>query len=285
MRIFSARAEQSHRNMIISGKQITDTMKEDMKERIERASIFVSLGIIVGEATPATENYLAIKKRFGADIGVSVDIIKSDLHDTDSFVRTIREAAARHKAVIVQLPLPIDVDQEKVLAEIPMGADVDVLSRAAVLAAARGESPFVPPVLGAIRKVFEEGRAILAGKKIVVVGRGRLVGAPVSEWLSREGIVHDVITKETLAEEKTHALKNADIIISGAGVPRIITADMVKNGVMLIDAGTTAEGGSVVGDINPACAEKASLFTPVPGGIGPITVAMLYENVLRAHEI
>ena len=80
-------------------------------------------------------------------------------------------------------------------------------------------------------------------------------------------------------------LRSADVIISGAGVPHMITPDMVKDGVVLIDAGTTEDSGVLVGDVDPLCAEKAALFTPVPGGIGPITVATLYENVLRAHGI
>lgn len=271
--------------MIISGRTIADDMKKDFAERIARFGMHISLGIVVGDKSPVTEKYLAAKKKFGADIGVKVDIAYGDTTNTDSFLQMVREVVAKHKAVIVQLPLPPALDWEHILNSLPADADVDVLSRATAEAVARGESAFVPPVLGAIQRVLKEGGITLSGKKIAVIGQGHLVGAPMSEWLTREGVTHEVITKETPEEEKNRILKHTDVIISGAGVPHMITAEMVKEGVTLIDAGTTVEGGSVVGDADPACAEKASLFTPVPGGIGPITVAMLYENVLRAHGV
>lgn len=271
--------------MIISGRSIADAVKQDLIKRITRSGVPVSLGIVTGDAHPATEKYLAVKKKFGMDVGVSVDIRTGDTMNTDAFMEIVRTMITMHKAVIIQLPLPPTLDQEKILALVPKERDVDVLSEEARRAYGRGESPFVPPVLAAIQKVLDEGNISLSGKKIVVVGGGRLVGIPVSEWLSREHVPHTVITKEMGDAEKKEVLQNADIVISGAGVPHMITGDMVKNGVVLIDAGTSAEGGSIAGDIDPACAEKASLFTPVPGGIGPITVAMLYENVLRVHGV
>ncbi|MEK7134371.1 MAG: bifunctional 5,10-methylenetetrahydrofolate dehydrogenase/5,10-methenyltetrahydrofolate cyclohydrolase [Patescibacteria group bacterium] len=271
--------------MIIFGKEIAERIKNDLVRRVAEASAPVSFGIVTAGTQVVTEKYLAMKKKFGTDIGVTVDIRAGNTESTDAFVQTVLETVSAHKAVIVQLPLPTALNREKILLCVPKEADVDVLSLEACAAFASGESPFIPPVLSAIQKVLGEGKITLLGKKIVIVGKGQLVGTPVSEWLTRERMAHDIITKDTSEEEKGMLLRSADVIISGAGVPHMITPDMVKDGVVLIDAGTTEDSGVLVGDVDPLCAEKAALFTPVPGGIGPITVATLYENVLRAHGI
>jgi 5,10-methylene-tetrahydrofolate dehydrogenase/methenyl tetrahydrofolate cyclohydrolase len=121
----------------------------------------------------------------------------------------------------------------------------------------------------------------LSSKKIVVLGAGRLVGEPVGMWLKRNNVQFDVIIMETEEEEKLRLIKNADILISGIGVPHFIKPEMLKPGVVLVDAGTSEQMGKLAGDIDPSCAEVASVFTPVPGGVGPITVAGLFWNLYR----
>jgi methylenetetrahydrofolate dehydrogenase (NADP+)/methenyltetrahydrofolate cyclohydrolase len=123
----------------------------------------------------------------------------------------------------------------------------------------------------------------LAGRKVVVVGEGRLVGEPAAVWARNMGgqvTVVNVYTPDVGA-----ATRDADVIISGAGAPSLITPDMVKDGAILLDAGTSESEGVLTGDIDPGCADKAALYTPTPGGIGPITVAKVFENLVMLHGL
>jgi methylenetetrahydrofolate dehydrogenase (NADP+)/methenyltetrahydrofolate cyclohydrolase len=166
--------------------------------------------------------------------------------------------------VIVQLPID---NADALLAKIPAEKDVDAL----------GPAPKVPaPVAGAVKEVLERSHVEVKSKKAVVVGAGRLVGEPCARMLGDMGAIVSVVTLE---QGSLDELKEADIIVSGAGSPGLIKPEMLKPGVALIDAGMSELGGKLVGDADPACAEVASVFTPTPGGIGPIAVAMVYKNL------
>lgn len=282
--------------MHIDGRTIAEEIKKDLNERALRASIPISLAIVCMGEDPATMRFTAAKKAFGTAVGVSVVIEQADIKkNTEDLIRRITSLSQIHRAIIIQLPLPAHIDTDLVLAAIPARADVDVLSPATKRDVENGANTFIPPVLGAIQKILIGAGASFSGKDIVVVGQGRLVGTPVSEWLVREGIPHTVVTKDT--PDEARIIRNADIVITGIGVSRYITPDMIKKGVVLIDAGTSEEeqkeeeterqekmsARKIVGDCDPACGEKASVFTPVPGGVGPVTVAVLFENVFRAH--
>lgn len=284
--------------MYIDGRKVAEEIQEDLKERALHAPVPISLAIVCMGEDPATTHFMAAKKKFGIAVGISVVIEKADIKEsTKDIVHRIISLSQIHRAIIVQLPLPAHIDTDLVLAAIPPRADVDVLSLATKRDVKNGTSTFVPPVLGAIRKIFGSARVSLSGKRVVVIGQGRLVGIPVSEWLTQEGISHEVITKDT--SNAADIIQNADVVITGIGVPRYITPGMTKDGVVLIDAGTSEErreerqegkqgtvsAQKIVGDCDPACGEMASVFTPVPGGVGPVTVAMLFENVFRAYGV
>jgi methylenetetrahydrofolate dehydrogenase (NADP+) / methenyltetrahydrofolate cyclohydrolase len=179
-------------------------------------------------------------------------------------------------AVLVQLPLSDALSTEAVLDAIPLHLDADILSSRAYRAFETGEeSALMPPVVGAVREIFQKYNIDPKGRRAVVVGQGRLVGVPVHAWLLREGAHIDVVTKESGG---LSVLKEADIVISGAGSAGLILPEHLSDGVILIDAGTSESGGQLAGDMDPACADKAALFTPVPGGVGPIAVACLFKN-------
>ena len=182
-------------------------------------------------------------------------------------------------AVIVQLPLPAQFDTARVVNAIPVGQDADVLSVHAYEQFREGGVR--PPVVEAVAEILTRTGTVMQGSNVVVVGQGKLVGQPVAEFLEREGAV---VHRLTLDSVDMSPLRTADIVVSGAGSPHLITPEMVREGVMLIDAGTSESGGALVGDINPACEEKASVFTPVPGGVGPIAVACLFRNVVELLE-
>ena len=139
------------------------------------------------------------------------------------------------------------------------------------------------PVTGAIKEILERLHVSLKDKKIVVVGNGRLVGAPTSAWLTSMGAEVAVLTREDAHIEAY--TKDADIIVLGAGKANIVLPDMVKEGVIILDAGTSEAEGEVLGDASLLCAPKAAFFTPVPGGIGPIAVAMIFKNLFSLVHI
>jgi len=177
-------------------------------------------------------------------------------------------------AVIVQLPLPKGISTNNVLAAVPNEKDVDALN------------PTIPeekrlvhaPVALAAVEILERSGIEIKGKRAVVVGAGRLVGAP-SAWLLRH--LGANVSVFSLEEGTINALKDADIIVSGAGNPGFIKPEHIKDGVALIDGGTSELKKKIAGDADPACAGKAKVFTPVPGGVGPVAVAMIFRNLLE----
>lgn len=266
---------------IVEGKKIAHEIQRTLKEEVSQRSETPSFHIVYVGSDQVIENYLSYKKKFAENIGVETVIHRfADTIAQDELSREIMRVVDLHQPMIVQLPLPKHLDTESVLNLIPPHLDVDVLSSEARLLYARGKNPLVPPVVGSILEVFDYYDVSLEGKNIAVIGEGMLVGGAMSLWLDAQGYEYDVVTHETPGELKKTILKNADIIVSGAGVPGLITAPEVKEGVVVIDAGTSESGSRIVGDFDEEVQEKSTLFTPVPGGIGPITIAVLYRNVL-----
>ncbi len=256
---------------------------------------------IVANETPATKSYLAIKAKRAADAGCVLEI--QQFPESVS-AEELRSAIAQSDAdaIIVQLPLPEGIDAKEVCDAIPAAKDADVLSSAARAVFESGglRNPhLLPPVVGAVREILEYGRVDIAGKSAVVIGRGFLVGAPVAAWLTQQGADVTVLNSKS---DMSAALRTADIIVSGAGSPHFIKPGMLKEaktarcsspdaspdeafrGAVLIDAGTSESNGALAGDADPACADKCSLFTPVPGGVGPLAVAKLFENAVALAE-
>jgi methylenetetrahydrofolate dehydrogenase (NADP+)/methenyltetrahydrofolate cyclohydrolase len=233
-----------------------------------------SVVAVVVDPTPATESYLAIKTRRATEVGCSLEVVR-----VSSSVTTVE--LANHiatldaDAIIVQLPLPEGLDTRVVCDAIPVSKDADLLS-----SAARETGALLPPVVGAVTEILETHAVVVTGKRAVVIGAGYLVGVPVADWLRGQGVEVTVLTKESSLEP----LLTADLIVSGAGSPHLIRPEMIQEGVVLIDAGTSESGGAIVGDADPACAGKCALFTPVPGGVGPVAVAKLFENAVILAE-
>lgn len=262
--------------MIIEGKEIADAILAAAKERVAAfGRVPVVRAVTVAPGT-ATASYLRTKSARAADAGMTLEI--RDLPataSTEDVIRAVEEEGA--DAVIVQLPLPSEIDTQAALDAIPLHKDADVLSRAARAAFAAGErGALIPPVAGAVKAILEHTNVSVAGKKAIVVGKGWLVGDPAAAWLARAGAQVTVLTRES--GDIAPALREADIIVSGAGSPHLIQPDMLAAGVVLIDAGTSESNGALAGDADPACAGVASVFTPVPGGVGPVAVACLFQN-------
>ena len=266
--------------MIVDGRQIASGILERVRTHIQDVGHEPVVRAIVIAPNAATESYLRIKTRKAEEAGMHLELIRmeNDASEAD-IVHKIGLPGA--DAIIMQLPLPPHVDERTVLDAIPLDKDADVLSTAAYkrFLSDEPDAP-LPPVVCAVAEVLGRANVTVGGKYVVVIGNGRLVGAPAQAWLAREGAEVSVLTQEDFNMKKD-VLKEAEIVVSGAGSPHLVTADLLSSGVVLIDAGTSESNGAIVGDFDPACADIASVFTPVPGGVGPVAVACLFGNAAK----
>lgn len=263
--------------MLVNGKQIANRIKDEIKELVKTSEPKTLAIFYVGQNS-VIDSYVNLKKNLGAELGVEVAVLRfdSDVLE-DHLLDEIYSANEKYSGVIVQLPLPENLNKEKILNAVNLDLDVDMLSDISYENFKNGTTDKLPTVVGAIKSIIDDQGIDLTNKKIVVVGRGLLVGKPISTWIKREGFACDVVDRES--DDLTEKFGAADIIISGAGVPHLIKPEMIKEGVILIDAGTSTASGKIMGDIDPACYEKASIVSGVPGGVGPITVVNLFKNL------
>lgn len=264
--------------IIVDGKGIAEGIYKELAPKFAALGRKVNLGILVVGENPVIESFVRIKTRAAERLGVTM--VRKDLPDSASeseIISALKELASQTDAVIPQLPLPSGINVDNVLAAVPPEKDVDALNPKV----AEEDRPVHAPVSLAVVEILKRNNIEIKGARTVVVGAGRLVGAP-SAWLLRK--LGANISMFTLEEGSIEDLKEADIIVSGIGKPGYIRPEHIKKGVVLIDAGTSELKKKIAGDADPSCAEKAWVFTPVPGGVGPVAVAMIFRNLLDLLE-
>lgn len=258
--------------MMFDGKKRAQEIIDELKQQIKKTGSR-TLGVVLVGDDPISQRYVRKKQQLGEKIGIGFNLIHLEKDTSqEEVICSINEMGRDEdvQGIIVQLPLPKSFDTEKVLEHVPPEKDIDALS---------SHSNFYSPIVEVVKDILHMNTIGLAGKNIVVIGNGKLVGQPVSKWLIEEGMQATVIDIDT--KNPQDITQEADIIISGAGVSYLVQPDMIKEGVVIVDAGTSEAEGKLVGDVDPACYEKASLYTPVPGGVGPMTVVMLFKNLLK----
>lgn len=255
--------------MIIDGKKISQEIVEGLLAKRHEYPPVMRLGVLMGAEDAASASFVKIKERLADKLQVVVvrELLDASA-DTAAALRAVERLVRSCAGVIVQLPLPSHINIEEVLAAVPPDKDIDAINPA--------EHIVLAPVAEAIAEIFSRYNIDGQYKTAVVVGEGRLVGAPAAALLRDIGADVMVVTQTRGSLEE---LKEADIVVLGAGEPGLVTPNMLKEGVVLIDAGTSEDAGRLAGDADPKCAEVASVFTPVPGGVGPIAVAMLFKNL------
>jgi methylenetetrahydrofolate dehydrogenase (NADP+)/methenyltetrahydrofolate cyclohydrolase len=267
--------------MIIDGKQLAKEIEAELFEKFKTLPPKRVVFVMFGE-NAASRQFMGIKSRTAERLGIQSSIqVFPETITTDEAISIIKNLGTDMDGVVVQLPLPKHLDAEQILNSVPTEKDIDVLGLSAIEQYISGQSNRIAPVAGAVQEILNSINIDLNNKKIVIVGNGNLVGKPVAQMFSREHISHTTIDKDTDLAERSLYLSTADIIISGIGVPHFISPNMIKPGVVLIDAGTSEQSGKLVGDIDPACAEIASYMTPVPCGVGPVTIVTLFRNLLN----
>lgn len=264
---------------IVNGEQITQEIAADIKQAVLAMDEKPVMGIVVVSQNPVTQSYVARKRRFAQSVGIPfVEKYLSEDISQDDLGQAIQDLSQTVDGLVVQLPLPQHIDTDQVLSLIPSTQDVDCLNQTSQTGLVAG------PVAGAVMEILDRHQSDLNNLRIVVIGNGRLVGTPVVAALAQRGIKPSVIDINTDESEKSQLLANADVVISGVGIPDFVTPEMVKDGVVLIDAGTSSSRGAIRGDISADCVTKASLISPTPGGVGPVTIAKLFSNLLDLYH-
>ncbi len=257
--------------MIVEGRAIAADMYAELSDFFKKHP--ATLGIVVVGENPVIASFVRIKEKSAARLGIQM--MRTDLPESSSqeeIITAIQTLSERADAVIAQLPLPNGIDTDTVLAAVPPEKDVDALNPTVA-----EENRLVhAPVALAVVEILQRNGIAIQGARTVVVGAGRLVGKP-SAWLLKS--LGADVSMCTLEEGSIEDLIIADIVVSGAGKPGLIKPEHLKKGSALIDAGASEQRGIIRGDADPACAEVASFFTPVPGGVGPVAVAMIFRNL------
>jgi methylenetetrahydrofolate dehydrogenase (NADP+)/methenyltetrahydrofolate cyclohydrolase len=264
--------------MIAEGKKVAEALKEKIKQNLsgnERVCF-----VIFGN-DPGSRQFIKMKCRFAEGLGIHTFVEEHPENVTFDEAKNIVEkvVSENYSGIVIQLPLPKNLNPQEILNLVPPNLDIDVLSQNSKELYKSGQSSKVPPVARAVSSILEYYNIDLDSKNVLVIGKGLLVGEPVSNMLNLQKTKFSQIDKNTKDEEKYDLIKKADVIISGAGDSYFIKPEMIKDGVVIIDAGTSESEGKIVGDVDPSCFEKASLATPVPGGIGPVTLAALFLNL------
>ena len=275
--------------MLLDGKALSNKIKQELKQEIntlvEKYEKTPALSIVVVGSNPASEIYVRNKVKSATNIGMKATVTKLDENVTMEELIKVVDDLNNDKEVngiIVQLPLPKHLHEQTIIDRISNEKDVDgfgLLNKGKLLAGIDSLRPATPY---GIMKLLDEYNISIEGKNALVIGRSNIVGKPIALMLLEKNAT------VTIAHSRTQNLKevakNADIIVVAVGKAKFLTADMVKDGAVIVDVGINRVDGVLYGDVDfENVCEKASYITPVPGGVGPLTIASLLENTVKAY--
>ena len=270
---------------IISGKDIAQAILDSAKTEINKLSVPPKLVIISYNANKASSQYISLKTEKAAEVGIECAKLDWSSLDLDSCKLAMQKLASDGSVdgIIVQLPVTGLDNFQDVLNLIPASKDVDGLSEASLISLKENKQVLIPATPKAILEIIEKENIELNNKNILIIGQGKLVGLPLGIILKNKRL--NITTADASTNSLSDLTTDADIIISATGSPKLLTGDMVKDGVIVLDAGAAESDGRTVGDVDYESVEpKCSLISKVPGGIGPVTVACLLQNVVEASK-
>ncbi len=268
--------------MIIDGNAIAKGIRARLKADADTAPRLLGMAAVVIGDDPGIKKFVDVKKKAAEEIGIQFSVYAFAADEESKALETLAWLAEDTDVhgIFVELPLPAGCDTEKMLNAIPLSKDIDVLSDAAQAAHYGDHSSIAPPAVGALKMLFNYEHIEVAGKKAAIFGQGMLVGKPITHWLKECGAEVFMIDEHT--EDPSRFSLLADIIISGVGKPGLITGDMIREGAVVVDYGYSPSGA---GDVETeTIAPKAAFLTPVPGGMGPLVVAAVLENLVMLSK-
>jgi methylenetetrahydrofolate dehydrogenase (NADP+)/methenyltetrahydrofolate cyclohydrolase len=271
----------------MDGKAFAKQLRSEIKKQVKDFSIPVGLGTILVGDDPGSIAYVEGKHRDCAEVGIkSIRINLPVTASTDEVIAAVSKLNTDPLCTgfIVQLPLPNSIDVQKVLAAINPKKDADGLTPSNLGNLVLGFNTITPCTPLAIVALLEEYKVSLAGQKVLIIGRGRTVGRPLSILLSQKPYNATVILAHSATTNLAQQLQDADIVISAIGIAHFIKPEMIKKHAIVVDVGISRLNNQLVGDVDPRVIDVASLFAPMPGGIGPMTRVMLLRNLIKLAQ-
>lgn len=262
---------------LLNGAELAEFIKERQAHQVralrQAHGVEPKLAIVVTVDNPVIETYMRLKEGYGSDILIDVDIHRVQQAEVKALLNKLSDDKDVH-GVIVQLPLEDPSQTDEIVNLVEPSKDVDALGK---------KAKFEPATPMAIMWLLSGYNVDLNGKRVLLIGRGKLVGAPLEKLLKDSDV--DVHVADRNTKNLKQEVLEADVIITATGSPAILTADMIKPEAVVVDAGVASESGKTVGDLAPDVYERDDLtITPRKGGVGPLTVCALFENVIRAAQ-
>jgi methylenetetrahydrofolate dehydrogenase (NADP+)/methenyltetrahydrofolate cyclohydrolase len=263
------------------GKPLADRIRADVAEQVRAIGHVGLITVLVGD-DPASEVYIRLKHKAANEAGFdAVDVRLPAETSEESLLARLAELNVSDEvdAILVQLPLPDHIDEEHVIRAIEPAKDVDGLHPLNAGELYLGRPAIVSATPRGVMALLAEHEVPLEGARAVVIGRSAIVGKPMAHLLLRANATVTVCHSRT--RELTDHTRSADVLVVAVGSPALVDADMVRAGAVVVDVGMNRTEAGLVGDVDPAAFEVASAMTPVPGGVGPLTIACLLENAVR----
>ena len=272
---------------VLDGKKLSQKIKNDLKREIKNLSLKPGLAIVLVGQNPASKIYVKQKSKIGAEIGIKTTIHKLPSSVAEKKLLELINKLNKNKnvhGIIVQLPLPKHINPAKVIKTIDPKKDVDGFHPLNAGNLFLGQKSFVPATPAGIMELLNSYKIKIAGRHSVVVGRSNIVGKPIALLLLEKNATVTICHSQT--KNLSQITHQADILISAVGQPNLIKKNMIKKGVVIIDVGINRLGNKkIVGDVDfKNCKSMARAITPVPNGVGPMTIAMLMKNCVEAAK-
>ena len=272
---------------VLDGVAAAKVIRHEVSQAVAKLKNKPGLATVLVGEDPGSRSYVNGKHRDCSQVGINS--IRIELPQNVSQAELLKEIDDLNRSnecsgYIVQLPLPAHIDTNKVLSAIDPDKDADGLHPTNLGKLVLSQSGVIPCTPRAIVELLRKNEISLSGREVVIIGRGTTVGRPLSLLLSSKGIDATVTILHSKSSDIRSHTKRADIVIAALGRAHFLTADMVKEGVVAIDVGITRTSEGLVGDIDPGVVKVASAIAPMPGGVGPMTRAMLLSNLLALHK-
>lgn len=269
--------------MILDGKKLREELLANYKNIIEKENLKIKLAIIQVGDNEASNIYVKNKEKYCNMVGIKTDIYKLSSDTKEEELINLIDKLNKIKEVtgiILQSPVPKHIDYDKCSKTILSSKDVDGFTKENIYKLYMNEDTIMPATVKGIIVLLKKYNINIDGSNVVIIGRGNIVGKPLSLALTNENATVSLLHSHT--KDITKHTKEADIIISACGIPNIITSDMIKDNAVVIDVGVNRINGKIVGDVDfESVFKKASYITPNPGGVGPMTIAMIIDNLIK----
>jgi methylenetetrahydrofolate dehydrogenase (NADP+)/methenyltetrahydrofolate cyclohydrolase len=274
---------------IIDGEEISARVRDEVANEVDRMARTPKLVAVLMSDNPASETYVRMKRQAADEVGIENETVRIDPEASEQeLLDTVQELNEDEEVdgILVQLPLPDHVDEQRALEAVAPEKDVDGFHPFNKGLLAEGRPRFVPATPKGVVRMLREHGADTEGKHVVIVGRSDIVGKPLASLLMSRDADATVTVCHSRTDDVAEHTRSADIIVAAVGVPEFVTGEMVSDGAVVVDVGINRVDDELVGDVAyDEVSQKASAITPVPGGVGPMTVASLLENTVKAARL